>query len=91
MDQCVSDTTSDVRSADAAKSQVNALACIDENVRDFLWYDRMAIQFQYPKSMTINREVESCEPRTANQLHSCNLGDDMVREILHGMMNWSTI
>ena len=63
MDQCVSDTTSDVRSADAAKSQVNALACIDENVRDFLWYDRMAIQFQNPKCVTINREVERSEER----------------------------
>ena len=81
MDQDVSDTPSDVRSADTTKSQVDTLAGINEEVGDFLWYDRMAIQFQNPKCVTINREVESCEPSTANQLHSCNLRDSVIREM----------
>ena len=81
MDQDVSDTPSDVRSADTTKSQVDTLAGIDKKVGDFLWYDRMAIQFQNPKCVTINREVESCEPSTANQLHSCNLRDSVIREM----------
>ena len=51
---------------------------IDKNVSDFLWYDRLAVQFQYPKSMTIDREVESCEPSTVNHLHPCDLRYDMI-------------
>ena len=70
---CISDKTNNLRCADATDRKVDTLASVNEKISNFLRRYRIAIQSQYPKSMTINREVESCETSAADQFHSCNL------------------
>ena len=84
------DITNNLRWANTTDSKIDALACIDEKITDFLWYNRLAIQFQYPKSVTINREVESSEPSTTDQFHSRNLREDgKIGEIAKKWRYWS--
>ena len=70
---CISDKANYLRCADATDRKVDTLASVNEKISNFLRHDRVAIQSQYPKSMTINREVESCETTTSDQFHPCNL------------------